>query len=122
MYSGYEVIDCVAISVLATPFSRSALRTAAATLEASERADLLLAAIAVAVALRRTASGVTFTVPSAFTEMERVGAAAIDAGASANPPIKESATEAIANFFIYVGFIGSSVLLSLCENHGRICR
>jgi hypothetical protein len=70
----------------------------------------------------RTASGVTFTVPSAFTEIERVGAAAIDAGARATPPIKERAMARTANFFICVVFIGSSVLLCLCENNERISR
>jgi hypothetical protein len=69
----------------------------------------------------RTASGVTFTVPSAFTEMLRVGAAT-DAGANATPAIKERAMTGTANFFIYVVFIGVSVLLSLCEISERIRR
>jgi hypothetical protein len=68
----------------------------------------------------RTASGVTFTVPSALTEIERLGAAAIDAGASATPPINERAITGTANFFIYVVFIELSVLLYLCEINERI--
>jgi hypothetical protein len=67
----------------------------------------------------RTASGVTFTVPSAFTEMLRVGAA-IDAGANATPAIKERAMAGTANFFNCVVFIGLSVLPCLCENNERI--
>jgi hypothetical protein len=70
----------------------------------------------------RTASGVTFTVPSAFTEIERVGAAAIEAGASATPPINERAIASTANFFICVVFIGLSVLRCLCENNERILK
>jgi hypothetical protein len=70
----------------------------------------------------RTASGVTFTVPSAFTEMLRVGAAAIDAGARATPLIKERAIASTAIFFVCVVFIGLSVLLCPCEISERICR
>ena len=49
-------------------------------------------------------------------------AAALDAGASATPPINERAIASTANFFICVVFIGSSVLLCLCENNERISR
>ena len=58
------------------PFARIAVRNLAAAILAFARASLLTFAIADTDAFKRTASGVTFTVPVELTLMYRVGVAA----------------------------------------------
>ena len=60
------------ISLTAIPFSFSAARTAAADLLAEESAAAFVDASAETVALKRTASGTTETVPTPVTVMKRL--------------------------------------------------
>ena len=86
------------MSLVATPFARKAVLTAAAAVAVADNASLLVAPTTETVALIRTASGATFTVPSADTVMDRLGVAAKLAGAKAIPPINAAAVARIPTF------------------------
>ena len=86
------------------PFEVSAARTFVDAVLAVERAVALVALTFETVRFRRTASGLTLTVPDADTEMYRSGAAACAALASNSEPIRASPMEVETSDFL-VSFI-----------------
>jgi len=82
------------------PFATKAARTLAAFADAALNASLLAPATTETVAFNRTASGLTFTVPLALTEMYRSAACALE-GTAPNPAIdKAMAIDVIRRSFI----------------------
>jgi hypothetical protein len=75
LYSGFTEILGVEISFLSIFAANSDARTAEEVFAVAASASLLVAATFVEVAVIRTASGTTFTLPWAFTVMYRLVAA-----------------------------------------------
>ena len=93
------------MSLVAILFAVRADRTPEADVDARESASLLLGATTDTVALSRTASGETLTVPSAVMVMLGSGAAAIVAGASEILPTRDIAVIRTATRFVIVLFM-----------------
>jgi len=79
------------ISLLATFFPRSAVRKAAALVLTAFEAAALVAPTKVTEALRRTVSGVTFTVPVPCTLTPKVAALALVAPIPADSRVRQRA-------------------------------
>jgi hypothetical protein len=109
-------VQPVAAPTNAQQTAPASARTAAEAVDASASALLLFAPIIETVALSRTASGATLTVPSEFTVMYRVAAVAALAGKeSAAPPMSAIAIDTAAIFWIRVILMYISIAYNLKE-------